>query len=84
MRLISECILSVIKLHVMNKHIMCGPNNFSMAIGGPKDIFVCRGGGGYYVNLISLKRLNFSKLKNFQPPTPTSISAHAYTVYYET
>lgn len=44
MHIISECILSVINLHVIKIHIMRGANNCFQAIGGPKEIFV--GGGG--------------------------------------
>lgn len=44
MHIISECILSVINLHVIKIHIMRGANNCFQAIGSPKEIFV--GGGG--------------------------------------
>lgn len=69
MHIISECILSVINLHVIKIHIMRGANNCFQAIGGPKDIFV---GGGVTVRWLFSKillyyYLNFLKLQNFHP-----------------
>lgn len=70
MHIISECILSVINLHVIKIHIMRGANNCFQAIGSPKEIFV--GGGDRSMTIFennTILLFEFFKTPKF-PPLP--------------